>query len=202
MTSLRLGIWALGLTGWVLIAACAPASAAEFSREGTRLSVSGALGSEDAETFASHLRGGQVRTVVFEDATDGSAELAETLSQLVRAAGVATEFRSQCRAACAYAFLAGSPRRFARGPQVHTLLIPLDPRAATDTALARTLLEMLQPDAHAPWQPAQGLLFTSAPTLFGRVVNTYWCDGSQGSDLSKCRRLANADPYMLGVLTP
>ena len=53
-----------------------------------------------------------------------------------------------------------------------------------------------------PWQPGQGVVFTSTPTLFGRVYNSYWCDGSQGTDFSRCDRLSNADPYQLGVLTP
>ena len=52
------------------------------------------------------------------------------------------------------------------------------------------------------WQPDHGVLFSSTPTLFGRVYNTYYCDGSQGRDVSKCEALSDADPYKLGVLTP
>jgi hypothetical protein len=52
------------------------------------------------------------------------------------------------------------------------------------------------------WQPEHGVLFTASPTLFGRVYNTYYCDGTQGRDFSKCERLPDADPYKLGVLTP
>jgi len=51
------------------------------------------------------------------------------------------------------------------------------------------------------WQPNQGVLFTSTPTLFGRVNNSFYCDGTQGRDLSRCELLSDADPYKLGVLT-
>ena len=61
------------------------------------------------------------------------------------------------------------------------------------------------PDAAKPgenWQPDHGVLFTSTPTLFGRIYNTYYCDGTQGRDVSRCELLSDADPYKLGVLTP
>ena len=52
------------------------------------------------------------------------------------------------------------------------------------------------------WQPNQGVLFISTPTLFGRVYNSFYCDGTQGRDMSRCELLSDADPYKLGVLTP
>ena len=52
------------------------------------------------------------------------------------------------------------------------------------------------------WQPNQGVLFVSTPTLFGRVYNSFYCDGTQGRDMSRCELLSDADPYKLGVLTP
>jgi hypothetical protein len=52
------------------------------------------------------------------------------------------------------------------------------------------------------WQPDHGVLFTSTPTLFGHIYNTFYCDGTQGRDFSRCEVLPDADPYKLGVLTP
>jgi hypothetical protein len=52
------------------------------------------------------------------------------------------------------------------------------------------------------WEPNQGVLFTSTPTLFGRVNSSFYCDGTQGRDLSRCEALPDTDPYKLGVLTP
>ena len=52
------------------------------------------------------------------------------------------------------------------------------------------------------WNASQGVLFTSTPTLFGRVYNSFYCDGSQGRDMSRCELLSDADPHKLGVLTP
>ena len=46
------------------------------------------------------------------------------------------------------------------------------------------------------------MLFTASPTLFGRIYNAFYCDGTQGRDFSKCERLSDADPFKLGVLTP
>lgn len=58
-----------------------------------------------------------------------------------------------------------------------------------------------QRDARGNWQPEHGVLFVSNPTLFGRVYNAFYCDGTQGRNFSRCERLPNADPYALGVLT-
>ncbi len=56
-------------------------------------------------------------------------------------------------------------------------------------------------EARTDWRPEHGVLFVSNPTLFGRIYNAFYCDGTQGRDFSRCERLPNADPYALGVLT-
>ena len=76
--------------------------------------------------------------------------------------------------------------------------------AATATPAAASNVPAAAPGA-APkerWQPNQGVLFVSTPTLFGRVYNSFYCDGTQGRDMSRCELLSDADPYKLGVLTP
>ena len=81
----------------------------------------------------------------------------------------------------------------ASAPDATTTAAP--PEAGTPSAIA----------AAAPkekWQPNQGVLFVSTPTLFGRVYNSFYCDGTQGRDMSRCELLSDADPYKLGVLTP
>lgn len=75
---------------------------------------------------------------------------------------------------------------------------PEPPASATDATPMAT-------PAAAPkerWQANQGVLFISTPTLFGRVYNSFYCDGTQGRDMSRCELLSDADPYKLGVLTP
>lgn len=196
-------------------------SAAELELEGSRLLVKGMLDGSAFKAFEAHLAMGQVRTVVFEDSLGGTAEAAGAYARAIRAAGVDTEALGQCHAACAYAFLAGKTHRFGRGPQVNGLLIPVPARPAPDDLMSRwrggdahlTLADFTQAPADAApadapvaarerWQPEQGVLFTSTPTLFGRVYNTFFCDGTQGRDTSRCERLPDADPYKLGVLTP
>jgi hypothetical protein len=219
-----------------ITAACAAVPAAEIELEGSRLVVSGMLDGSALPLFVEHANSAQVRTVMFENSTGGSADVAEAYAQVIRSRGLLTEARGQCQAACAYAFLAGKEHRFGRGGQVNALLIPLPRRPTPAELLAggwhveemrreasnatpptpptgAVVVSAAAPSgADAPptsdsapakeaWRPGKGVLFTSTPTFFGRVYNTYYCDGNQGTDLSRCDRLSDADPYKLGVLT-
>ena len=218
-------LWGLGLA---IACLTTGAPAAELELEGSRLLVSGMLDGNALKDFESQLASGRVRTVVFENALGGSAEVAEDYARAIQASGVNTEVKGLCQAACAFAFLAGKEHRFGQGFQVHALLIPVASRPQPgelasrwrgEEAAHRTQAEfnapagepapapMPAPASGAPtakerWHPNQGVLFTSTPTLFGRVHNTFYCDGTQGRDLSRCELLSDADPYKLGVLTP
>lgn len=211
----------------VLTLACvgvSSAPAAELSQEGPRLIVTGLLDGSASREFADQLGSGTVRTVVFVDSFGGTAEAAESYARAIRSSGVNTEALGQCHAACAWAFLAGKEHRFGRGPHVNGLLIPLATRpkageaqklmsditttAGTSPAPPASVagVEVVSlstpPREKEVWQPDQGVLFSSTPTLFGRVYKTFYCDGTQGRDMSKCEVLSEADPYKLGVLTP
>ena len=206
----------------------APASAAELDLQGSRLVVSGMLDGTAIKTFTDQLGSGSVRTVVFEDSFGGTADAAGAFADAIRSSGVQTEIRGQCMAACAYAFLAGKTHRFGYGFQVNGILLPVaarptaaelavrwrgdeahktladfTPATATTVAAATAKpVEASVPPVKDNWQPDHGVLFTASPTLFGRIYNAYYCDGTQGRDFSKCERLPDADPYKLGVLTP
>ena len=204
------------------------AIAADIELQGRELVVSGMLDGSAIKTFTDHLASGTVRTVVFEDLSGGTADAAGAFADAIRASGVDTEIRGQCMAACAYAFLAGKTHRFGYGFQVNGILLPVaarptaaelavrwrgdeahktladfTPATATTagTATAKPV-EASVPPVKDNWQPDHGVLFTASPTLFGRIYNAYYCDGTQGRDFSKCERLSDADPYKLGVLTP
>ncbi len=185
----------------ILSCACQFAAAAQFEREGARLIVVGALEIDDAKRLAEQMADRAVRTVVFENSFGGTPDAGEAWAAAVRAAGAHTEITGQCHGACAIAFLAGKEHRFAAGQQVNGLLIPLSNRPRAD-ARKTLLAEFASGLQREGWQPAQGLLCTSRPTLFGRVYNTFWCNGSQGRDTSKCAVVSDADPFKLGVLTP
>jgi hypothetical protein len=220
---------ASSLTGLALAFAVPCAPAAELELQGSRLVVSGMLDGTMIKEFTEQLGSGTVHTVVFEDSFGGTAEAAGAFADAIRASGVQTEVRGQCMAACAYAFLAGKTHRFGYGLQVNGILLPVAQRpTAAELAIRwrgdeahKTLAEFTPTsassaarpvetsalpsaprDAKDNWQPDHGVLFTASPTLFGRVYNTYYCDGTQGRDFSKCERLADADPFKLGVLTP
>jgi hypothetical protein len=207
-----------------LLFTCLACPAAELDLQGSRLLVSGMLDGSAIKTFTDHLGKGTVRTVVFEDSFGGTAEAAGAYADAIRASGVDTEIRGQCMAACAYAFLAGKTHRFGYGLQVNGVLLPVAARpTAAELAVRwrgedahKTLAEFTPIAAAAPvqakearagsakdnWQPDHGVLFTASPTLFGRIYNAFYCDGTQGRDFSKCERLSDADPFKLGVLTP
>ena len=184
-----------------LSCACFMAAGAQFEREGPRLIVVGALDADGAKRLAEQLTDRAVRIVVFENSFGGTSDLGEAWAGVVRSAGVNTEITGQCHGACAIAFLAGKEHRFAAGQQVNGLLIPLGSRPRGD-AQKMLLAEFATGAQREGWQPAQGMLFTSTPTLFGRVHNTFWCDGNQGRDISKCAVVSDADPFKLGVLSP
>ncbi|WP_260590695.1 hypothetical protein [Variovorax sp. DXTD-1] len=212
--------------GWALFCACLACSAAELELQGSRLVVSGMLDGTAIKTFTEHLGKGTVRTVVFEDSFGGTAEAAGAFADAIRASGVETEIRGQCMAACAYAFLAGKTHRFGDGFQVNGVLLPVAARptaselavrwrtgetrktptefspAAVTASTGPATTEVSAGPAKDNWQPDHGVLFTASPTLFGRIYNTFYCDGTQGRDFSKCERLSDADPFKLGVLTP
>lgn len=212
------------------LAVAGSAGAAELELQGRRLVVSGTLDGSKVKAFTEHLSSGTVRTVVFEDSFGGTAEAAGAYADAIRESGVQTEVRGHCMAACAYAFLAGKTHRFGHGLQVNGILVPVATRptaaelavrwrgeearktladftppssaaAPATTIDAARPIEATAPPAKDNWQPDHGVLFTASPTLFGRVYNTYYCDGTQGRDFSKCERLSDADPYKLGVLT-
>lgn len=199
--------WTLTLAG-----AAIAVQPAELALQGNRLLVSGMLDGSAVQHFQDHLRRGNVQTVVFENSLGGTAEAAGLYAQAIRDTGVGTELSGQCYAACAYAFLAGKVRRFGEGEQVNALLIPVSTRLKPGELASRwrgeeahkTLAEFTAPQEAAPgerWRPEHGVLFTATPTLFGRVYNTYYCDGTQGRDLTRCELLSDADPRKLGVIT-
>ena len=209
----------------VAVPAVTTVSAAELSLEGSRLRVSGVLDGTSVAAFNEQLATGKVQRVVFEDATGGTAEAAQAYAAAIRTSGVKTEVRGQCHAACAYAFLAAKEHRFGSGGQINGLLIPVTERPKPEELAMRwrgndadkaltvasdaPMASVMEVSATMPaesstrdnWQPEHGVLFVSNPTLFGRVYNAFYCDGTQGRDFSRCERLSNADPFALGVLT-
>ena len=204
----------------LLLATAIAAQPAELTLEGNRLLVSGMLDGSAVQRFLEQVRRGNVQTVVFENSMGGSAEVAGLYARVIRETGVNTEVIGQCHAACAYAFLAGKVHRFGEGEQVNALLIPVGARPKPTELASRwrgdevhkTLAEFtaaaqdeVNPaDAATPkekWRPEHGVLFMATPTLFGRIYNTYYCDGTQGRDLTRCELLPDADPRKLGVIT-
>jgi hypothetical protein len=92
-----------------------------------------------------------------------------------------------------------------RGGEVHKTLAEFSPSSTTPAVTspgAAGTAELGTGPVKDNWQPDHGVLFTASPTLFGRIYNAFYCDGTQGRDFTKCERLSDADPFKLGVLTP
>lgn len=199
------------------------AQAADLMVQGNRLVISGMLDGSVVQVFLDEVRRANVRTVVFADSLGGTAEVAGLYADAIRETGVNTEVIGQCHAACAYAFLAGKIHRFGPGGQVNALLIPVGSRPNANElasrwrgdAVTKTLADFTVPAGAAQdgdsvmaadaspkekWEPNHGVLFVTSPTLFGRVYNTYYCDGSQGRDFTRCELMSDADPRKLGVI--
>jgi hypothetical protein len=209
-----------------LVAVALSVRSAELTLQGNRLLVSGVLDGSAAQGFLDQLRRSKVQTVVFEDSLGGSAEAARLYAQAIRETGVSTEVIGQCHAACAYAFLAGKVHRFGEGDQVNALFIPVGARpnpdelasrwrgeeahrtlseftapGETEAAAGGAIVNVAQDTPKEKWRPEHGVLFVATPTLFGRIYNTYYCDGTQGRDFTRCELLSDADPRKLGVIT-
>lgn len=201
--------WALSLAA----AAATGAVAASLTQQGDRLVVSGTLRSDDFENRDL----AKVRTLVFEHSLGGTVEAALLYVEVIKKNHLNTLVRGKCYSACAIAFLAGKERRAESTNVVSAVLLHVA-RTKTETgvqefsgneALMKNIDELtsyrLTPEVRElvrrSWSEAAGVVFVFGPGFFGPRLKTLYCDGTQGTDTSKCRALENADALELGIVT-
>lgn len=196
-------------------AAAAPlgVAAASFAQQGDTLIVSGPLRADDLANRDLS----KVRTLVFEKSLGGTVEAALKYVDVIKAGRLNTVARGKCYSACAIAFLAGTQRRADSSTMITAVLLHV---ARTKTRLGErefsnndALMEViddltsrrLTPEVRelvrSSWGEAAGVVFVFGPGFFGPRLKTLYCDGTQGTDTSKCRPLENADAFELGIVT-
>ena len=100
-----------------------PANAAQITRHGTTVTVSGLIGPGDDEAFASATPQGSFRTVVLSSggAGEGGLPAAIAMARSIKAAGAATVVNASgntCGSACTLLFVAGSQRYYVGGDRI------------------------------------------------------------------------------------
>jgi hypothetical protein len=68
---------------------------------------------------------------------------------------------------------------------------------ATDGKLSPELLALVR----GAWSEAAGVLFVRSRAGGLQRDEVRWCDGSQGRDIDRCRRLPAFDPVSQGIVT-
>lgn len=180
--------------------------------EGNSAIVSGLISAEDVAAIDK----AGIEKIIFNKSLGGDMKGVYAYIELIKRKRLATQAASQCYSACAIAFLSGNPRTIVEGGRA-TILLHLArfikdgiayPSADNEKILllidsltngkmrgeARNLIA-------SSWNEASGVGFVIAPGLWGERIATYYCDGTQGFDTSKCKILRDADPYDLGILT-
>ncbi|GAA4333859.1 hypothetical protein GCM10023165_09270 [Variovorax defluvii] len=155
--------------------------------------------------------------MVFEDSLGGTYAGALHYIEVIKRNDINTVVKGKCFSACALAFLAGKQRSIGSATGVtaislHSSRILVDgvPQEYTDKRpLMSKIYELtggkMKPEVleliRKSWTEASGVVFVAYSFLGFTHFKTLYCDGTQGADTSKCTRLANADPYEMGVLT-
>lgn len=203
---------------WVLAAAIAAsagstAPAAEVRVNGITAHVSGFLSAEDIEV----LEKSEIREILFEGSPGGNLKAAKAYVNFIRERGLNTRFKRECYSACAISFLAGKSRSVDNSVlssiSFHVGRKKVgDKWEKGDAAVAvMTMIDELtggkmkdpaRGKIESSWQETSGVLFLMGPGVFwGKISFTFYCNGSEGGDLTKCALLPDSDPYDMGVLT-
>lgn len=189
-----------------------PAFSAQVSIDGASGRVTGLLSAKDVDL----LENPAIKTVIFENSLGGTMEAVNAYVELIKRRNLRTEVKGKCFSACALSFLAGITRttdktvtssilfhvarvmdngKLRPGNRNNVIMSMIDELSGGKMKdPARSKIE-------SSWQEAQGVVFVIGHGFFGERTNTFYCDGSQGTDGSKCALMIHADPYEMGVLT-
>lgn len=203
--------------GALLAGACTLAQPAVIALHQDELRVSGFIEDGDTANFRSLLDANTgLQRVVFDRCLGGTVSAALEFAALIRAHRLATVASVQASSACAMAFLAGRERSYDENAPVTSIVLHAgrrrDGRPASDAVNRRIMMFLetatdgkLSPELLAmvrgAWSEAAGVLFVRRRAATGLVDEVRWCDGSQGADADRCRRLPAYDAYSQGIVT-
>lgn len=195
------------------------ALATEFRVDGDRLVVSGFLDYSERKLFEKYLVDGpQINQIVFTKCNGGHLGAAYYYAEVIKKRALSTSVVGQAQSACAIAFLAGFPRFPANG-QRNTLLSLHVGRSQDENIINnieveknnRNLIEFINNLTEGKIPPRimgliktsnlenSGVYFVSSTKGFFNIYDTYYCDGSQGVDTSKCVKLTDANPVEMAI---
>jgi hypothetical protein len=201
----------------LLALACTAAQPADIAQQGEALRVSGMIEDSDTAQFRSLLDANPgLQRVVFDRCLGGTVSAALEFAALIRAHRLATVASVQTSSACAMAFLAGRERSYDDSVPVTSIVLHAgrrrDGQPASDAVNRRILMFLetatdgkLSPELLAlvrgAWSEAAGVLFVRSRAGGLQRDEVRWCDGSQGRDIDRCRRLPAFDPVSQGIVT-
>ncbi|MEJ7687573.1 MAG: hypothetical protein WKG52_11585 [Variovorax sp.] len=179
--------------------------------------VRGNLKTVDAVKLDEILANNYIEKIIFGDSLGGTAEAAFNFMEVIKRYKAKTEVDGKCFSACALAFIAGSERRFHKGRQINLLMFHMGRTQKNkliqeydenerlfrllDEATDGRLKEPVRSLIRKAWTPEAGVLFTSAPSFFGRKYQTFYCNGEQKVDFNKCQFIENSNALELGIVT-
>lgn len=189
----------------------APADAASVIVREPEVIIRGELKTGDVEKIPQK----GITTLVFEDSPGGSVASVFEYVDTIQRSKLKTKVRGKCFSACAIAFLAGTTRTVDR-EMTSIILFHLTSKVVDGARIRGThddailkLIENLTGGHFSgkaleltkkSWSDNQGLVFYFGRHFFGKMDLTLYCDGTQGSDLSKCTNLKAINAKDLGVV--
>lgn len=193
------------------------AYAAEITIEGVLIHVTGHLRDSDLATFRSASESLQIKMVVFENSNGGTVKAGKGFADLIKLRNFDTVVKGACHSSCAYAFLSGKRRSFSSGSQTNRMLLHVGRKVVNgdiveysendelmdqiDSFTRNRLTVEIKNLIRKSWAPDSGVLIISRDYYFFNNQSILYCDGSQGRDISKCRKIEGVDAKMLGILT-
>ena len=193
-------------------------NAAEIKIIDSRIVVNGMLMRHDGEQLKKLLNETEkIDAIVFENSPGGSVVAAFEFAELIKQRRLNTIVKGKCYSACAYAFLAGKKRTFDSGSQLNGIMLHVARTTKNDEIIeysenykimneldkmtGNKLPDSIKELIRKSWRQSDGVLIVSKNYYLFKRQEIMYCDGTQGSDASKCTRINDVDAIALGILT-
>ena len=208
-------IFIMKLIIYIFIISFSNAFAADFRVENDRLIISGSLKIEEETTIEDFFnKNHNLKTIEFFNCMSGQAGATYHLANLIADRKLNTLMNGQVHSGCAIAFLAGQIRVPVERFGTHVLGIhaprSIDNRNVpqeyvnkmmslvevfTEGKISSEVKDLIKKSNTG----LSGVFFVTRNFSIYSDHNTYYCNGSEDADLSKCRILKNSDPVALGI---
>ncbi len=188
---------------------------ATLTVEKNNLVLSGRLQNSENEALKNKLMEfPRIDTIVFKNCLGGQLGAANFTARMIKTLKLHTRFEGQCHSACAFAFLAGTSHLPVDKVGIHMVSLhsPRNPDGTQDTSETTQIFEgnldsftegKLTPAVRGliqkSYNEAAGVFFVVRNYKFFIRQETYYCDGSEGHDVSSCLKLAGVIPSDLGI---